>query len=103
MLWATADYAPSAHFYPALSRDPSPRVYSCKAGVTWWFQAFDFFVVVSWGELTSSKLQAPGYEEAGITRPLGALGREEGLTHLKLLSNASRLPTTDHRLPTTNH
>ena len=31
--------------------------------------AFDDFVVVSWGELTSSKLQAPSYDEAGIIRP----------------------------------
>ena len=31
---ASAGYAPLAHFYPALSRDPSPRVYSCKARVT---------------------------------------------------------------------
>ena len=40
--------------------------------------AFDYFVVVSWGALTSSKLLAPSYEEAG-TRAL----------------------TTDYRLPTT--
>ena len=31
---ATAGYAPTAHFYPALSGDPSPRVYSRRAGVT---------------------------------------------------------------------
>ena len=34
MLGATAGYAPMAHFYPALSRDPSPRVYSCRARLT---------------------------------------------------------------------
>ena len=42
--------------------------------------AFGCFVIVSWGELTSSKLQAPSYEKAGarilttkltIIRPLG--------------------------------
>ena len=31
---ATAEYAPTVHFYPALSGDPSPRVYSRKARVT---------------------------------------------------------------------
>ena len=34
MLGATAGYAPTVHFYPALSGDPSPRVYSRKACVT---------------------------------------------------------------------
>ena len=40
--------------------------------------AFGDFVAVSWGGLTSSKLQAPSYEEAVKCEP-----------------------TTDHRLPTT--
>ena len=34
---------------------------------------------VSWGGLTGSKLLAPRYEDAGITRPAGTLFREEGL------------------------
>ena len=90
MFWASADYAPSAHFYPALSRDPSPRVYSCRASVTNCFKpkheifsrkegkalltqqlnalrlpTTNHSSGVSWGALTSSKLQAPSYEEAG--------------------------------------
>ena len=40
---------------------------------------FDCSATVSWGGLTSSKLQAPRYDEA-----------------------AKREPTTDHRIPTTN-
>ena len=39
---------------------------------------FDCSVIVSWGELTSSKLKAQSYEEAG-----------------------KRAPTTDYRPPTT--
>ena len=31
---ATAGYAPTVHFYPALPSDPSPRVYSCRAIAT---------------------------------------------------------------------
>ena len=34
MLRASAEYAPSSHFYPALLGDPSPRVYSRKASIT---------------------------------------------------------------------
>ena len=34
VLRATAEYAPLAHFYPVLTRDPSPRVYSRKACIT---------------------------------------------------------------------
>ena len=35
--------------------------------------------LVLWGGLTGSKLLAPSYEDAGITRPAGTLFREEGL------------------------
>ena len=69
MFWASADYAPSAHFYPALSRDPSPRVYSCRASVTNCFK--------------------PKHE---------IFFRKEGKALLTQQLNAARPPTTDYRL-----
>ena len=65
---------------------------------------FNCSVIVSWGELTSSKLKAQSYKEAGKRVPTTDYRLPTTMpTAVASLcvSGGNRVPTTDHRAPTT--